>query len=834
MCELAKLPMVICSETIETVSLSGALKVCNSPHTSTFINRYKNRKEHLNLSLHQYFHAVKNAHIPTKIKKEYIPHYVGGSGQPIYPISNSYARVELLKHKPWNKSVQICSDEDYISKFEQFRSEDDCPSSVKLNCERAKLKFELLKRGIQEVIAPEREYSNSVEYVEDDEVRDVLHASDNLLEMTNALEELENSGFDFGKNYNWSKRHYKVSKRLLRNLVALQKFGNLIQILLNTHQTPRDGESWLLSQIDKYSENKHNKLRIPLKKNGKKYKLKHLNNDQFKIAFIILSKIKEWIDLEHASKEEKKRFKPLRMTVLGCAGSGKSVLINTLVGCIRKMFNNNNSVLVTAPTGAAAYNVGGQTIHREFCVNTGKKHENLGKVAKENLVAKLMSTIALFFDERSLISQVVLGSAEMNISSTAHNSGHESEDWGGIPVVVIFGDDYQLPPPFGGGATDVLFNQGNSHLSRNGAYHFLKLASETMELVVVMRQNEKNKEFRELLKKLRVGEPDIENVETVMSLHLNNNNFSFEQVEEIKQKATFIFANRKYMEEHNREKLRDQHSTKNPVARIQTTTVKNGVRYKGVTKCFKKDYDIDPILNICRGAKVQISGKNFEPDWGLFNGAVGSVKEIVYNTDGHPLDGTLPKYVIVHFPHYCGPSWFDDHPKWVPIPPIELNCQKHCCKLMYLPLSLAYSKTGHTFQGQNVGPEHAIPCIVVQPGTLKMEHLCPGLLYMFLSRATTIGTKEDRSQSAIFFITNDLTRERVQRLLHTKQGKLCTFVERRTAWIKYLHKHLVQKSFSKKEKEDIIYWAENVQISSKTVQSIIEDSEWRESNSLNY
>jgi hypothetical protein len=57
----------------------------------------------------------------------------------------------------------------------------------------------------------------------------------------------------------------------------------------------------------------------------------------------------------------------------------------------------------------------------------------------------LETTIALFFDERSMISQNVLGAAEMNISSTAHNFGHESEDWGGIPVVVIFGDDYQLP-----------------------------------------------------------------------------------------------------------------------------------------------------------------------------------------------------------------------------------------------------------------------------------------------------------------------------------------------------------------------------------------------------
>ena len=54
------------------------------------------------------------------------------------------------------------------------------------------------------------------------------------------------------------------------------------------------------------------------------------------------------------------------MTIMGCGGTGKSVLINTLVACIRKIFNDNDTVFVTAPTGAAAYNVRGSTIHREF------------------------------------------------------------------------------------------------------------------------------------------------------------------------------------------------------------------------------------------------------------------------------------------------------------------------------------------------------------------------------------------------------------------------------------------------------------------------------------
>jgi hypothetical protein len=52
----------------------------------------------------------------------------------------------------------------------------------------------------------------------------------------------------------------------------------------------------------------------------------------------------------------------------------------------------------------------------------------------------------VFIDERSMVSQRKLGSAEMNIRSTAHGGGHDNEDWGGIPVVILFVDDFQLTP----------------------------------------------------------------------------------------------------------------------------------------------------------------------------------------------------------------------------------------------------------------------------------------------------------------------------------------------------------------------------------------------------
>jgi hypothetical protein len=64
--------------------------------------------------------------------------------------------------------------------------------------------------------------------------------------------------------------------------------------------------------------------------------------------------------------------------------------------------------------------------------------------------------------------------------------GHENEDWGGIPVIVLFGDDYQLTPPCDEGAIDSFTSSGNSNITKNGAYQFIKLGECTGELNIIV------------------------------------------------------------------------------------------------------------------------------------------------------------------------------------------------------------------------------------------------------------------------------------------------------------------------------------------------------------
>jgi hypothetical protein len=280
MCELAKLPAVICSETIESVSLSGYTKLHSDGmnQTSTILSRYKNRAGYENLSLHQYFHMIKNG--TSRSRKEIIPHYVGGSGQPCFPVSQSYARTELMKHMPWSSNKQLPPEDDMIATFQHFIDEQSCPLSVKLSFERSKLKVEQFKRGYQERVVYDQIESNPIDGAIDEDTSNALLLTQPLAAATNEIENIENDGLDLGKEYDWSKRHFK---------------------------TPKNGDMWLNEQIKEYNEKKDNHIRIPKARNNEPYKLKNLNNDQFRVAYVILNKVRQWVNLKDATVDEKKK-----------------------------------------------------------------------------------------------------------------------------------------------------------------------------------------------------------------------------------------------------------------------------------------------------------------------------------------------------------------------------------------------------------------------------------------------------------------------------------------------------------------------------------------------
>jgi hypothetical protein len=133
-----------------------------------------------------------------------------------------------------------------------------------------------------------------------------------------------------------------------------------------------------------------------------------------------------------------------------------------------------------------------------------------------------------------MLSSKVLGAAERNIRTTVYYGQNSQEiwGWGGIPAVILFGDDYQLWPVIEEGAiqgykkmtTTAPLTPTNKQtsaqlLSQWGTYLFTQMMT---ELVFYLHKNYrvKSKEFRNLLSRLRVGESTAENAQRITNLHL--------------------------------------------------------------------------------------------------------------------------------------------------------------------------------------------------------------------------------------------------------------------------------------------------------------------------
>ena len=152
----------------------------------------------------------------------------------------------------------------------------------------------------------------------------------------------------------------------------------------------------------------------------------------------------------------------------------------------------------------------------------------------------------------------------------------------------------------------------------------------------------------------------------------------------------------------------------------------------------------------------------------------------------------------------------------VPIPTSTYVCQRNggCCTRTNLPLTLAYARTIHKFQGQSAGPvdEGKIPniysCIICDPDKSEAEGRgALGMLYTAVSRATTLGD-DDGLESAIYFTGDDFNEKRI-RNLGKRKNALDDFqnVTRRKIWVQHLTNNTSDGNITKKQLKRALDWA---------------------------
>ena len=147
----------------------------------------------------------------------------------------------------------------------------------------------------------------------------------------------------------------------------------------------------------------------------------------------------------------------------------------------------------------------------------------------------------------------------------------------------------------------------------------------------------------------------------------------------------FVFPTHNQEWLHNKKKLLETNHQA-PIAKLVSISTGPHAR----TCPSDKAGGLQPVLYLCRNAKVTLT-MNLSVPFGLYNGASGTVVDIIYNNGKRPPD-SLPDVVMVMFPKYTGPAFISSQPQIIPIVPIDrrLDCPCRYCKRKQIPLRLGW------------------------------------------------------------------------------------------------------------------------------------------------
>ncbi|UAJ79469.1 AAA family ATPase [Leifsonia sp. ZF2019] len=179
--------------------------------------------------------------------------------------------------------------------------------------------------------------------------------------------------------------------------------------------------------------------------------------------------------------------------VTGRAGTGKSTLLNHL------SWNTEKSIVIAAPTGVAALNVGGQTIHSLFRLPIGVIADHAIEQSAE--LRKLLNTIdTLVIDEVSMVNADLMDAVDRSLRQARQRP---AESFGGVQVV-LFGDPYQLAPVPGDQEERAYFTDNYRSMWFFDAKVWQESELRIVELLQVHRQHESD--FRFMLNAVRHGQ----------------------------------------------------------------------------------------------------------------------------------------------------------------------------------------------------------------------------------------------------------------------------------------------------------------------------------------
>lgn len=386
--------------------------------------------------------------------------------------------------------------------------------------------------------------------------------------------------------------------------------------------------------------------------------------------------------LDLVEKTDKNAF------ITGKAGTGKSTLLQLFRATSRK------KLVVLAPTGVAALNVRGQTIHSFFGFPAKPlSPTDIRKVRNRRIYQNLE---ALIIDEISMVRADLLD----NIDRFLRVNRDNPHPFGGVQMI-FFGDLFQLPPVVASEAEQFMFNGFYESSYFFSAHVFREdFQLEMIELDKVYRQESRH--FLRILEAIRLNQVD------------------FEDLEDLNERYQPHFSSNDHYITLSPRNARVDQINQAELGKLDTPIRTYQATVKG--NFDPRLFPTEPLLSLRVGAQVMFI-KN-DPEKMFVNGTIGKVTTLTADAVEVEVEESGRKSVITTkalewevVRHIAGKS----NPNEIETEVLGTFAQ--------VPLRLAWAITIHKSQGKTFDK------VIIDMGRGAFEH---GQTYVALSRCRTL------------------------------------------------------------------------------------------------
>jgi hypothetical protein len=196
----------------------------------------------------------------------------------------------------------------------------------------------------------------------------------------------------------------------------------------------------------------------------------------------------------------KTKEQPLYLFLTGGAGVGKSVVVRALYQALHRYLckeagedPDDIRILLCAPTGKAAYNINGVTLHNAFYIQPSKGfNQSFAADVRNTFQMKYRNLSIVIIDEISMVGKKMFSFLDTRLKKIKGNN----QSFGGVSILAV-GDLLQLKPVF----DDWIFNDLDKGITALAPNLWKDLFS-MHELTEIMRQKD-DLDFAQLLNRLR-------------------------------------------------------------------------------------------------------------------------------------------------------------------------------------------------------------------------------------------------------------------------------------------------------------------------------------------